>query len=417
MYRIVFFTGFTPTQDNYGGPSAMAYHFFKYRPAGTVIRVYTTNANNVSDKIITHVCKNLGIEIIVLEDTLYNYFHRRERFETLRMKLGIDKSYNVSNYKLSNRILNEIQKFNPNLVWVYQESLTTVIRQLSKFNLMVSGFDCFALHCNRALRDPYIFANPLRYKRALYEYKMVLHRELQLSTIPCRYFDVGIEDRNMFEIVTGRKDAKFYPHPHFQVVSKEIDFSAQKLSILISGKYDQYTWTDANKLIALLKEHKEFAASYKFTFLGRGWDECSSGLKECGYDVEYKTWVDIYAEECARHDIQIFPISVGSGTKGKVLDALCMGLLCIGSKVAMENIYVKTGHSCFQYSNMQDVLEFLKKIDSDRDSARVIAENGRSQVLKWHNPKRIFKKILDDVVEGIPYDAVSEYYQVVKGLN
>ena len=127
--------------------------------------------------------------------------------------------------------------------------------------------------------------------------------------------------------------------------------------------------------------------------------------------------MDIYAEECAQHDIQIFPISVGSGTKGKVLDALCMGLLCIGSKVAMENIYVKTGHSCFQYSNMQDVLEFLKKIDANRDSAQVIAENGRSQVLKWHNPKRIFKKILDDVIEGIPYDAVSEYYQVVNELN
>lgn len=417
MYRIVFITGFTPTQDNYGGPSAMAYHFFKNRPSDSVVRVYTTNGNNVPANMIAQVSKDLDIEIVVLKDTLYNYFHRREKFEVLRMNLGIDKSYNISNYKLPNKVLDEIQTFNPNLVWVYQESLTAIINQLSRFNLMVSGFDCFALHCNRVMRDPYTYAEPLRYKKALYEYNMVLHRELQLAKIPCKYFDVGIEDRNMFEIVTGRKDAKFYPHPHYQVVPKKIDFSKTKLSILISGKYDQYTWTDTNKLIVLLSEHKELASSFKFTFLGKGWGECATKLKYCGYNVEYKEWVDVYAEECVQHDIQIFPISVGSGTKGKVLDALSMGLLCIGSEIAMENIYVKSGHSCFLYSNMQDVLQFLNEIKLNRDVAHIIAENGRRQVLKWHNPGRIFKKILDDVIEKIPYDAVSEYNQVINELS
>lgn len=77
-----------------------------------------------------------------------------------------------------------------------------------------------------------------------------------------------------------------------------------------------------------------------------------------GYEVECKSWVEVYAGEVIKHDIQLFPISVGSGTKGKVLDALSMGLLCIGSEIAMENIYVKHGHSCYLYHNVSDVVEF-----------------------------------------------------------
>lgn len=417
MNRIVFFTGFTPTRDNYGGPSAMAYHFFKNRPSNCKVRVYTTNTNHVPANVIKDGEKELDVEIVVLKDTLYNFFHRREKLDSLRIRLGIDKSYNVSNYKIPKKILNEIRQFNPSLVWVYEESLTTVIRQLSQFNLLVSGFDCFALHWNRAMRDAYTFAEPERYKKALYKYNMILFRERQLAEIPCKYFDVGIEDRNMFETVTGRTDAKFYPHPHYQVVPKKIDFAKEKLSILISGKYDQYTWTDTNKLITLLENHKELAPIYDFTFLGKGWSHCAEKLARCGYDVQCKRWVEVYSEECVKHDIQIFPISVGSGTKGKVLDALSMGLLCIGSPIALENIYVKSGHSCFQYSDMEDVLKYLHKIANERNTARQIAEQGREQVLKWHNPRRIFQKILSDVIDGVPYDAVSEYKQVIKSLE
>ena len=143
----------------------------------------------------------------------------------------------------------------------------------------------------------------------------------------------------------------------------------------------------------------------------------ASSLKNCGYNVEVKSWVDVYADEVKRHDIQVFPISVGSGTKGKVLDALSMGLLCIGTEVAMENIYVKDRQSCFIYKRAEDIVSILNEIFEKRQWASIIAEKGRESVLNWHNPARIFEKICNDVMGVETYDALAEYSEFLSNGN
>lgn len=415
--KIFLFTNFTPTRDNFNGPSAMMYHLFKNRPKDCQVLVFSTNWNRVPSAIISDSCKTLGVEIQILKDTIFNFFHRREALQDLRLKLGIDDGYNISNYRLSKRALNEISAFNPDFVWVYGEAHTAVIKQLSKYRLLVAGFDCFALHYNRFMRDSFCFENSNRYSKALYDYKIALSRELALKDVPCKYYDVGIEDRNMFEIVSGRTDALFYPHPHFDVLMKEISFNSDKLSILISGKLDQYTWTDSLKLVKVLCENsRSLVKKFRLTFLGKGWSMLQEKLVANGYEVECKSWVEVYAGEVIKHDIQLFPISVGSGTKGKVLDALSMGLLCIGSEIAMENIYVKHGHSCYLYHNVSDVVEFLLEVYSNRNNAIEIATRGQQQVLKWHSPQRIFSIICQDVMGKIEYNGVEEFNKVISNL-
>jgi hypothetical protein len=41
-------------------------------------------------------------------------------------------------------------------------------------------------------------------------------------------------------------------------------------------------------------------------------------------------FVDVYLDEIIKYDIQLTTISVGTGTKGKVLDALANGLMVMG---------------------------------------------------------------------------------------
>lgn len=416
--KIFLFTNFTPTKDNYNGPSAMMYHLFKNRPTDCQVLIFSTNWNHVPSALISDSCKALGTDIHILKDTIFNFFHRRETLQELRIKLGIDSYYNISNYRLSKQALKEIETFNPDFVWVYGEAHTSVIKQLSKYRLLVAGFDCFALHYNRLMRDLYCFEKSNRFRKILQDYKIALVREIALKDIPCKYYDVGIEDRNMFEIVTGRSDAAFYPHPHYDVLQKEICFTNEKLSILISGKLDQYTWSDSYRLVdALCKSARSLANKFRITFLGKGWVELQKKLEASGFDVKYKRWVEIYADEVVKHEIQLFPISVGSGTKGKVLDALSMGLLCIGSKIAMENIYVKHRHSCYVYKQVSEIVPILLEVYSDRKRATQIAINGQEQVLKWHSPQRIFSIICQDVLGEIDYNGVEEFNEVTGNLQ
>jgi len=107
------------------------------------------------------------------------------------------------------------------------------------------------------------------------------------------------------------------------------------------------------------------------------------------------TWVDDYAEELVQHDIQIVPISYGTGTKGKVLSALANGLLVVGSKYALENIAVKNNESCVQYQNASDVANLLLKIAREKDKYQAIAEKGRTQVRHYHNPEKISKDFFE----------------------
>lgn len=420
MKRIVLFTWLTPTIDNICGPSALAYHTLKNRPDYYELLIYTTNYNNISNETIQLISKTLKAEIIIVKDDIYNYFHRRHTLAELRLKLRVDKSYGQSNYRLPRKYINQIKCYNPDIVIVFDESFVNVARQLSNYNLIVWGYDCFPLHYSRLMRDSYCFSENNLYKQILHKYKVAIFRELQYEDIPCRIAEVGIDDVNYYKIITKRDNVGFYPHPHYRVIGKKISFEKQKLSILISGKFDVYTYSDMKKLVGVLKRYcNTLKDKYIFTFLGKTWHNIVSELKLYGYNVSNIDWVDEYAVELVKHDIQIFPISVGSGTKGKVLDALSMGLLCIGSRTAMENIYVRHGNSCFQYNDINDIPMFLNYIYNNKGKAEIIAENGRKQVLKWHNPKRVSKLFLEDIDEstGLKYDGFKEYYKVVNTLN
>lgn len=220
MKRIVLFTWLTPTIDNICGPSALAYHTLKNRPDYYELLIYTTNYNNISNETIQLISKTLKAEIIIVKDDIYNYFHRRHTLAELRLKLKVDKSYGQSNYRLPHKYINQIKCYNPDIVIVFDESFVNVARQLSNYNLIVWGYDCFPLHYSRLMRDSYCFSENNLYKQILHKYKVAIFRELQYEDIPCRIAEVGIDDVNYYKIITKRDNVGFYPHPHYRVIEK-----------------------------------------------------------------------------------------------------------------------------------------------------------------------------------------------------
>lgn len=421
MKQIVIFTWLTPTEDNFRGPSALIYHILKNRPEDYNVTIYTTNYNKINDNSIQEIGIKLNVQIKIIKDTLYNFFHKRQTLSELRIRLKIDKSYGQSNYKLPNKTICEIEKIIPDLVIIFDENFVNVARQLSQYNLMIMGYDCFPLHYHRLLYDAYCFKDTNSYKKFLFNYKIAIHRELEYNNITCKIAEVGIEDTKYYKTITQRNNVKFLPHPHYSIHEKIINLDKPLLSIIITGKFDVYTYSDTIKLIkSLLDNSANLRDKFKFTFLGSSWRDCAEKLEQAGYNVQLIDWVETYAGELIKHDIQIFPISVGSGTKGKVLNAISMGLLAIGSKYALENIYVKDRHSCFKYNDAKDIPLILEKIYQNRNIATEIANNGRELVLKWHNPTRVSKIFFNEAFaqnDTNTFDGELEYYNVIKTLK
>ena len=138
---------------------------------------------------------------------------------------------------------------------------------------------------------------------------------------------------------------------------------------------------------------EELKNCYSYTFLGKGWEKHVEALKGAWYEVEHIAFAPDYIEEIVKHDIQITPIAIGTGTKGKVLDALANGLLVIGTPYALENIAVDNGASCIEYRQPQEVIEVLMDIPHNISKYEAKAKEGRRQVLEHHNREKISRKL------------------------
>ena len=213
------------------------------------------------------------------------------------------------------------------------------------------------------------------------------------------YHLVGEEDKKFLLEIKPSLNAHFIRHPHYEFSPlREIQFHQPKIKLLIAGRYDLYSKQISDELFNLLVSMPEevrnkLQQNYTITFLGKGWEHHVNMLKNVKYDVCHIIFAPDYIDEITKHDIQLNPISIGTGTKGKVLDALANGLLVLGTPYALENIAVEHGKSCVEWHDSEEVPSILLDIVANREKYEQIAETGRAEVLKEHNSAKIAKEL------------------------
>ncbi len=101
-----------------------------------------------------------------------------------------------------------------------------------------------------------------------------------------------------------------------------------------------------------------------------------------------------------KSQIQIFPIVLGTGTKGKVLCAFASGLYCIGTSFAFENIEIDKNSNLEQIEihNSSTIVSTLFDIISDKSKYSLWALKHSDEVLYKHSPSRTGKLFWDKIV-------------------
>lgn len=415
--KLLYLTHFTPTFDNYNGPSALMFHLLNSRNKEVDdLMVFSTNQNSVPKDIVALSEQLLGVKINIINKSFTQRLQTSNKVAHLTGFFCKNDMPVDSRYELSYNILEKIEAYNPDLIFLYPHNMLSVARQLSTYKIIVCGPDCASLHYSRALRDSYVYyKNDM--ERTVNQYLGRIKMEREWSTVSnAKLFMVGNRDAEFFNVINGNNQAVFIPHPHYKLTEKKINLKKNKITILVSGKYDIYTYTDITKFVDVLisLDNQEFKKQLSFTFLGKGWEPLIKKMSSFGYEVDWHRWVEDYVKFISNFDIQLFPISVGSGTKGKVLDALSTGLLCIGSEYAFENIAVKHERDCLIYEEVCQIPDMLMKILENRKSFENIALNGKNQVRQYHDPNKIFKTIVDwGVTDKLNIDT-KEYYSLSK---
>lgn len=388
MKQIVSVTLVTPTEDNYKAASALPYHLIKYRPKDIKMVVYTFNLNGVSDQRITSIARDMDVEIKILEAPQWVKYMMDTPLRALKRILAYPYTYY---YKLTESVISQIKSTLPDGIWMYGDGLAHAMRQFTEYKCVLTMPDCVPLYYHRLMGDAYSNSCLSRLLGNAWMYHKNINMEKNYPHgTNIHYHLVGEADKEFLRKICPGINAHFIRHPHYNITTpKTIAFSQPKIKLLLAGQYNLYMQTAFDEALPALLANKELAQHYQLTFLGRGWEQAMEKLKAVGYECRQLTFVDVYLDEIIKYDIQWTPISVGTGTKGKVLDALSNGLLLIGTPYALENIAVRDRESCMLYETPDQLIACLKEVVNNPKHYVKVAEAGRTEILSQHDRAKV----------------------------
>ena len=402
--RVVLFSLITPCRENIRGTSALSFHLLKGRftPApspGQEVQtiIYSFNANGLSERQIQEVETELGAKIRIL--SIPRWYRWMFKFHLLFLRVFL--KYPFVNYiKLPKKVVAEIKEQKPDLIWVNGEEMSRIVKQFSGFRRIQLGPDVESLYYYRMMSRRFVMNNLVDYWKCAMMYRKYARLERHFcSDDNFTYYAVGEADIEHLRQLNPSVNCQFLRHPHYDVRDgREIHFHQPKIKLLIAGRYDLYMKQTADEVIRAISDKPlavrlDLRDLYSITFLGKGWEKHVESLASAGYEVQHIKFAPDYIEEVSKHDIQLTPICIGTGTKGKVLDALANGLLVLGTPYALENIAVEHGKSCIEWRNADEVPSILLDIAANREKYEQIAEAGRAAVLKEHNPAKIARQL------------------------
>ena len=415
-HKILLLTYNTPSAENIRGASALPYHLLVERDENINVEVLTFNANRIDNTDIERIEQQLHVKIHCMQ--LPYWYQWMCRLHLLLFRIFFRLPF-LCYIRLSKEWENSVKNYNPDMIWIYGEELLGIVKQFSEYKRLHLGPDTESLYYYRMIGQRFVMNNAFDYWKCAIMYRKYTRMEREFpSDENYTYLAVGEEDIRHLQQLNPNVKARFLRHPHYEVknilnanLNVNPDFNGNvkkfhqpKIKLLIAGRYDLYMKQEADLLVERLclnanlnpnpnLNGKLLRDYYSITFLGNGWERHVKELLDVGWEVNHITFAPVFIEEICKHDIQITPITIGTGTKGKVLDALANGLLVIGTPYAMENIAVEHGASCIVYKYPQEVIGVLHDIPMNREKYEEMARNGQEAVLKYHDRRLLSKEL------------------------
>ena len=395
MKKIVLISLSTPTFNNVRAASALPYHLIKgaKETGNATFEVYSFNINNIDNNSIANTESELSIKIHLLKKT--RFIDWLFKFHLLFLRLLLQ--YPLYAYLNINKDVQEkIAHSNPDIIWIYGEELAKIAKLFPKHKCIVTMPDCEAMYYHRLLSKRFAANCLSKILRYAYAYSQYCRMENNFFSENVLYHFVGKADSEFYKGINPDANSVFFRHPLYAYDdTKIIKFHQPKIKLLFAGRYDFYCQHGSDRLLTAMMKSGFIKSNYAITFLGKGWEYWKEKLTNAGWEVQHILFAPDYIAELQKHDIQVNAIDVGTGTKGKVLDAISNGLLEIGTPLALENIAVTNNDSCIIYNDVAQAISVLEEIPHDINKYEEIAERGREQVINYHSRKTISKELFE----------------------
>ncbi|MCK4914466.1 MAG: hypothetical protein KAS69_07740 [Planctomycetes bacterium] len=385
--KIAFISAFPPSRYNIGAPMSLPYQLLKYKPSNYEVDLYYYGITKTVHK---NTCLNdisqLPLNNIIEIKPYPKWKQKLRSIYINKLPRGVVRFY------ANRKILKAVNKNNYDAIWLYPLWLITWAKRLNCQNIIVTAPDSVTLHSERYIRGGNWQTSDKLAREVKHLIKNV-NLEKQWSHTKVKIHFVGENDVIKYNEVTKTKGQAFWTrHPisGCRTVLQPLNTIKSKISVLISGGWNPtYVGTILDRMIHSLLEldkRKELSKWYKFTFLGSKYGPIIKEMTSAGFEINHLEWADNYYEELSKHNIQLFPIAVGSGTKGKVLNAMASGLLAIGTELAFENIDACENKEYICLKDFGKTSSILLQVAKNKKLFADMALNGMNAVRKNHSP-------------------------------
>ena len=402
--RVLLIAGYMPWPENRGAACGLLYWLIKDRPADVELTIHSFNFNKIPNDDVKWLEHDLGCAIDTIPLSCRNKFLHGASLLT-KLFIWLARYPHNSYFNVPKYVKEDIEEGGYDAIWIYPHAFYRLAYEFPDKKFVITGMDCESWNKLTRMSDPVFMKSTVNNLHQWVYRQQDIRMERQMNRSNILYHLVGMPDLTFYERLTNANNGVFLLHPHYKSLPRKIKFSDGEINVLFAGAYNFFVKTDVDFMVKDFLKQKHLQEKIHITFLGKNWDSVSSELSIAGYDCEIKTWVDDYAEELMKHDVQITPITNGGGTKGKVLDAISNGLLVISSQMAALNIAVRDKDSILIYKYPEQISAMLTSIYNDKPRFERIAEKGREQVLKFHSPKRCSERFFGVVKQWIDKEA------------
>ncbi len=282
-----------------------------------------------------------------------------------------------------------LKKVNPDIVQLDFLIMTQYVKHISRVPVFYTEHDMGLLDFNQSFHDRDLGDN-----ERFFEWKKLVRYEKKILDYFHSVIVLTQRDKKLIENLNKSVKATIIPtgvDTDFYVPNVYND--TEEKSLVFVGHYKHYPNTDAivyfvNKIFPKIVEKK---SNIKLYVVGSGLTKAVESLKSDNIIVTGE--VEDIRKFLKRPNIFVAPVRLGGGIKGKVLEAMAMGVPVVASKEAVRGI------DCFaeKYALVSDDTEVFAnnvvKLLQNNDLYASLSGYGRKIVEENYNWKTIAEKL------------------------